>query len=140
MNAINAKLLQADLDMVLEKRRAKMIRSASMAAVALSLVAIECGAASDLVGQIRAVNINKPWGGIMIQLENAPLFEAGSSCQGSWAFVPIGDDYAKHFMAAAMAAKASGETVRIATSGCIATTLGSRPRLEWMDFGLRTGS
>ena len=39
-----------------------------------------------------------------------------------------------------MTAKATGEQVRIATYGCIATPVGVVPKLEWLDVGLHSAS
>lgn len=77
--------------------------------------------ASDITGKVHAINVNKSWGGTFIQLDNGQIFEPGSSCAINWAFMPISDEYTKHFMAIAVAAKATKEMIRIATSGCIST-------------------
>ncbi len=94
-------------------------------------------ASSDITGAVRTINVNKTWGGIFIQLENAPIFELGSTCESLWAFVPISDEYAKHFVSVAMTAKATNEIIRISTSGCISTPAGPAPKIEWIDYGLR---
>lgn len=86
---------------------------------------------------MRIVNVNKAWGGIFIQLEGAPVFEPGSGCNSTYAFSPTTDDLTKHILAVATAAKASGEQIRLATSGCISTPLGYAPKIEWLDYGIR---
>ena len=106
-------------------------------ALAIALATTNVQAASDLGGIVRTVNVNKTWGGIFIQLEGAPVFESGSGCANTFAFSPVSDEFTKQFLAIAMAAKASGEYVRIATSGCISTPMGSAPRIEWIDYGNR---
>lgn len=119
-----------------------MNKPVSVALLGFMALTLDCGAASDVTGRVNVVNVNRTWGGTMIQLENAPRFEIGSACEGPWAFVPAtaGDDLAKQLVAVAMAAKASGETVRVGTSGCMTTAAGSIPRLEWIDFGTRVGA
>lgn len=102
------------------------------------LLASENGfAASEITGTVRTININRTWGGIFIQLDSAPMFEANSACASSFVFAPILDDYTKHFVAIATAAKSTGEPIRIATSGCVSTPMGQVPKIEWIDFGIR---
>ena len=107
------------------------------AVLCIVAVAANTWAASDFTGTVRTVNVNKTWGGIFIQLDTAPVFEAGSACANSFAYVPILDDYTKHFVAIAIAAKTSGESIRIATSGCLSTPFGQVPKIEWIDYGIR---
>lgn len=106
-------------------------------ALLLMLVNQGAWAATDLTGRVLVVNVNKSWGGIFIELEGGPVFEPGSACANRFAYVRIDDDYAKHFVALALAAKASGEPIRVATNGCISTVKGLVPSIEWMDHGIR---
>lgn len=118
-----------------------MNKQASAALLAfMGVLAGDCEAVSDVIGRVNVVNVNKTWGGTMIQLENAPRFEIGSACEGPWAFVPANDELGKQIVAVALTAKAAGETVRVGTSGCISTSSGTLPKLEWIDYGVRVGS
>lgn len=92
---------------------------------------------TDLTGRVLVVNVNMSWEGIFLELEGAPLFEPDSACAKRFAFVRIDHDYAKHFVAVALSAKAAGEPIRIATNGCISTTKGLVPAIEWIDHGIR---
>lgn len=103
----------------------------------LTAICTTTWAASDITGKVHTINVNKTWGGIFIQLDNAQIFEPGSSCAINWAFMPISDEYTKHFMAIAMSSKATGETIRIATNGCMSTPPGPVPKIEWIDYGIR---
>lgn len=106
------------------------------AAIAALSCEMNCFAASDVTGKVNVVNINDSWGGVMIQLTGAPGFESGSPCAGPWAFIPNTSPLAKHYFAAAMLAKASGETVRVATDGCTSTSIGQIPKVIWIDSSI----
>src|SRR5689334_14571586 len=101
------------------------------------LAATTAQASTELIGVVRTVNINKTWGGILIQLEGAPVFESGSACANTFAFSATSDELTNHLLAAALAAKATGEQIRIATSGCVTSNHGLAPKIEWLDFGSR---
>lgn len=103
----------------------------------LLLVSFNALANSDITGFVNALNLNKTWGGYFIQLVGAPVFESGSGCASSFAFVAVGDEYAKTFVAVATAAKLSGERLRISTSGCVSTSVGQVAKIEWIDLGIR---
>ena len=54
--------------------------------------------------------------------------------------MPMTDPYYASLLATALAAKASGETVTVTTSGCVAANGGSVPKVATIDYGVRMGS
>ena len=104
------------------------------------LIATNVSASGDNTGTVRSINVNKNWGGISIELDGAPVFEAGSACASPWAFSPTSEELTKQFLAVAAAAKATGEPIRISTNGCVATPVAPAPQIQWIDYGIRTGS
>lgn len=92
---------------------------------------------SEIMGLVQVVNVNKSWNGVLVQLAGAPVFEPGSSCNSTFVYSPITDELTKHILAVVVAAKASGDQVRIGTNGCISTPMGNVPRIDWVDLGNR---
>jgi hypothetical protein len=90
--------------------------------------------ATDIVvGTVRTINVNQPWGGIFIQLDGAPTFGVDTSCAMPFAFVPVTDLLMKQYVALALAAKMTGTQVRISTT-CATTAEGQAPHIQWMDY------
>ena len=96
-------------------------------------------AASRLTGTVNVVQVNEPWGGIMIQLSSAPTFETGSACASTWAFIPMADPFANLFLSIATTAKVSGLPVVIQTNGCTNTSVASIPLINAIEIGMRIG-
>jgi hypothetical protein len=92
----------------------------------------------DATGTVNAVNVNRDWGGVMVQL-NIPLtqnYEAGCPL-GNWAFLPNTDPFYNSMLATLIGAKLSGTSARIFTAGCVNTPHGLAPLILWIDLGIR---
>ena len=115
-----------------------MKRITGFAASLLLAVAAHAGQAT---GTVNSVNVNPVWGGFFIQL-NIPLTAVyETACpNANWAFLPLSSPYYTSFLAAALAARASGETITVYTSGCVQAAQGAQPLISNMDYGVRAGS
>ena len=99
------------------------------------VMAVHAGQATSTV---HTVNVNKDWNGVFIQLDIPLTFNYEPACpSANWAFVSMTDPFYNSWLAIALAAKASGATLTIYTSGCFSSALGSQPKITNIDYGVR---
>jgi hypothetical protein len=91
-------------------------------------------------GTVTAVNINRVWNGLAVQL-NVPITATyESACPwNNWIYLPQSDPFYASVLAALLAAKASGETVVVASGGCVQSPFGLLPVIATVDYGIRVG-
>jgi len=98
----------------------------------------QLAAAGAATGTVNVIDTNSGWGGTFVQLNISTTFNYEPSCPNpTWAFIPSSDPQYTSHLALLFAAKASGETITITTSGCASTTLGQQPRIQTIDWGTR---
>jgi hypothetical protein len=94
--------------------------------------------AGSATGTVNVVNTNSLLGGVFLQLNIPPTFNYEPSCPSpSWAFIPSTDPLYPSLLATMLAAKASGDTITVVTSGCVAISGSAQPRIVAIDYGTR---
>jgi hypothetical protein len=118
----------------------RRFKSASILAVAMSLNA-NAASATSITGTVNVVDINRPFNGLVLQL-NVPLTATyESACPwNNWIFLPITDPFYPSILATLLAAQASGQTVVVTSGGCVSSPGGTIPVISTVDLGLRIGS
>jgi hypothetical protein len=92
-------------------------------------------------GTVNVVNINRPFGGLDLQL-NIPLtsiYETGCPWN-NWIYLPVSDPLYSSILATLVAAQASGQTVLVTSGGCVQSPGGLLPVISTVDLGIRIGS
>jgi hypothetical protein len=91
-------------------------------------------------GTVTAVNINKGLDGLAVQLNVPSTAIYESACPwNNWIYLPQSDPFYASVLAALLAAKASGETVVVASGGCAQSPVGLLPVIATLDYGIRVG-
>jgi hypothetical protein len=91
-------------------------------------------------GSVTAVNINRVFNGLAVQLNVPTTAIYESACPwGNWVYLPQSDPFYASILAVLMAAKASGETLVVASGGCVQSPYGLLPVIATVDYGIRVG-
>ena len=110
-------------------------REAYLSAAAFVVVAAHAGSAT---GTVNDVQINGVLGGTFLQLNISPTFNYESGCLSpSWAYIPNSDPLYSSFLATMLSAKATGTTITVTTSGCVAVSGSQQPHIASIDYGTR---
>jgi hypothetical protein len=115
-------------------RRVLGERLALLAVIAFWGVAAYAGSATGTVNVIQISSL----GGAFLQLNISPTFNYESGCPSpSWAYIPSSDPLYSSFLATMLAAKASGTTITVTTSGCVAISGSQQPKIISIEHGTR---
>jgi hypothetical protein len=94
--------------------------------------------AGSATGTVNMVEINSIFGGVFLQLNISSTFNYDPSCpSSSLAYLPNTDPLYSSFLATMLAAHASGITITVTTSGCIAIPGGQQPKIIDIQSGTR---
>jgi hypothetical protein len=109
-------------------------RSAFLLGITFWSAAAYAGSATGTVNAVQISNLD----GAFLQLNISPTSNYEPGCpQPSWAFIPSSDPLYSSFLATTLAAKASGTTIAVSTSGCVAISGSQQPRIISIEYGTR---
>jgi hypothetical protein len=109
---------------------------AALGAISLSVAAVaNAGAAT---GTVALVEVNSTFGGVFVELNISPTFYYETSCPvPGLAFLPSSDPLYSTFLATILSAQASGTTITVSTSGCVAIPGSQQARISDIQLGTR---
>jgi hypothetical protein len=107
-----------------------------LGAISLSVAAVaNAGAAT---GTVALVEVNSTFGGVFVELNISPTFYYETSCPvPGLAFLPSSDPLYSTFLATILSAQASGTTITVSTSGCVAIPGSQQARISDIQLGTR---